>query len=270
VELLVGGGENFALVDEVHPQSFEDAGLHEVADPALGHHRDADRVLDRADHLRVARPRHPALLADLRRDPLEGHHRRRPRLLGDPRLLGGDHIHDHPSAQHLRETSLRRRRRLLHRYLLFKPLPVWPRPSPPWPAAIGAPPPPMLAPSAALLRRDGRPARRRTATAPRAAASGSPRSRCPGKSAPPVAGPRGKALRDRPRAASAARRRARFADETNALLWAGAWTDRAPARRGACGTRRAPSQGARASSRALKTRRARAARARRCQGPARV
>ena len=41
--LFVGRGENFALVDVVDAQGFEDAGFGEVADAGLGHHRDATR-----------------------------------------------------------------------------------------------------------------------------------------------------------------------------------------------------------------------------------
>ena len=42
VVFFVGGREHFALVDVIHAERFEDAGLREVADARLGHHRDAD------------------------------------------------------------------------------------------------------------------------------------------------------------------------------------------------------------------------------------
>ncbi len=37
---LVGGSQDLALVDEVHPERLEDPRLGDVADPALGHHGD--------------------------------------------------------------------------------------------------------------------------------------------------------------------------------------------------------------------------------------
>ena len=55
VIFLVGGRENFALVDEIHFQSLEHLRFGEVADARLGHHRNADRVHDFADDAR-ARP----------------------------------------------------------------------------------------------------------------------------------------------------------------------------------------------------------------------
>ena len=47
------------------------------------------------DHLRVGHPRHAAVAADVRGHALERHHRGRARVLGDLRLLGRDHVHDH-------------------------------------------------------------------------------------------------------------------------------------------------------------------------------
>src|SRR5881398_230305 len=51
VEVLVRGREDLRLVDEVHRERLEDPGLHEVADPRLGHDGDRDRFLDLLDLL---------------------------------------------------------------------------------------------------------------------------------------------------------------------------------------------------------------------------
>jgi hypothetical protein len=72
----------------------------------LRHHRDADRLLDLANHRRVRHPRDTALGADVGGDPLERHHRAGARVLGDPRLLCRGHVHDHPAFEHLGEAGL--------------------------------------------------------------------------------------------------------------------------------------------------------------------
>ena len=64
------------------------------------------RLLDLADHLRIGHPGHSALGADVGRDALERHHRAGARLLGDPRLLGVDDVHDDAALEHLREPAL--------------------------------------------------------------------------------------------------------------------------------------------------------------------
>jgi hypothetical protein len=78
-----------------------------MTDPALGHDRDADRVLDLVDELRIAHPRHAAELADVGGHALERHDRYRPRLLGDARLVGGDDVHDHAAGEHSGQADLR-------------------------------------------------------------------------------------------------------------------------------------------------------------------
>ena len=102
----VGRGQHLGLVDVVDLERLEDLRLDEVADPALGHHRDRHGLLDRADHLRVGHARDAALHADVGRHALERHHRDRAGVLGDPRLLGGDDVHDHAALQHLGEPAL--------------------------------------------------------------------------------------------------------------------------------------------------------------------
>ena len=100
------GRQHLGLVDVVDLERLQDLRLGEVADPALGHHRDAHRLLDLADHPRVGHARDAALRADVGRDALERHHRDGPGLLGDPRLLGVDDVHDHAALEHLGEPAL--------------------------------------------------------------------------------------------------------------------------------------------------------------------
>src|SRR6266536_73550 len=111
VVLLVGRGQDLGLVDVVDLQRLQDAGLHEVADPALGHHRDGDRGLDARDQLGVAHAGDAAIAADVGGDPLQGHHRAGAGLLRDPGLLGRDDVHDHAALQHLGQPGLDLERR---------------------------------------------------------------------------------------------------------------------------------------------------------------
>ena len=106
VVLLVGRGEHLGLVDVVDLQRLEDLRLREVADAALRHDRDADRLLDLGDQLRVRHAGDAAELADVRRDAFERHHGHGARLLGDPRLVGGDDVHDHAAGEHARQPDL--------------------------------------------------------------------------------------------------------------------------------------------------------------------
>src|SRR6266852_395032 len=115
VEFFIRRGEHFTFVDEVHFQCFQDLCFDKVADPAFGHHRNAHCLLNIADHFRVAGPGHDALLADLRWNALQRHHRAGAGLLRDSRLIRTDHVHNHSAAQHLGQTYLRRPCRLLHR-----------------------------------------------------------------------------------------------------------------------------------------------------------
>ena len=54
----------------------------------------------------AAHARHAALAADVGGHPLEGHHRGGAGVLGDLRLLGRGHVHDHAALQHLGEADL--------------------------------------------------------------------------------------------------------------------------------------------------------------------
>ena len=103
---LVGGRQDLGLVDVVDLERLEHLGLGEVADPRLGHHGDRDRLLDALDHHRVGHPGDAAVAADVGGYALERHHRGGAGVLGDLRLLGGDHVHDHAALEHLGQAGL--------------------------------------------------------------------------------------------------------------------------------------------------------------------
>ena len=103
---VVGRRQHLGLVDVVDLERLEHLRLGEVADPRLGHHRDRDRLLDALDHLRIGHPGDAAVAADVGGDALERHHRGGAGVLGDLRLLGRDHVHDHAALEHLGEARL--------------------------------------------------------------------------------------------------------------------------------------------------------------------
>src|SRR5438445_511928 len=71
---------------------------------ALGQHLDGGSdLLGFVDELRLV---HALQLADVGRHALERHHGARAGILGDARVLGGDHVHDHATLEHLGEARL--------------------------------------------------------------------------------------------------------------------------------------------------------------------
>ena len=100
------GRQHLGLVDVVDADRLQHLGLGEVADPALGHHRDRHGADDAVDHVRVAHPGDAALRADVGGHPLERHHGDRAGVLGDLGLLGRHHVHDHAALEHLRHAAL--------------------------------------------------------------------------------------------------------------------------------------------------------------------
>ena len=106
VVALVGRGQHLGLVDVVDLERLQDLGLGEVADPRLGHDRDRHRLLDALDHRRIGHAGDAAVAADVGRHALQRHHRTGAGLLGDPCLLGRDHVHDHAALQHLGQAGL--------------------------------------------------------------------------------------------------------------------------------------------------------------------
>src|SRR3954452_1750121 len=109
---LVGGRQDFRLVDVVDADRLEYLRLDEVADARLGHDRDRDRVHDFRDQQRVAHARYATHGTDVGRDALKGHHGDRAGIFGDARVLGRDDVHDHAALEHLGEALLGRPGRL--------------------------------------------------------------------------------------------------------------------------------------------------------------
>ena len=91
---FVGGSEYFGFVDVVDAQFLENLGFGEVADAALGHHRDGDGGHDLANLFGRGHARYSAFGADLRRNALKSHYRDRAGLLGNYGLLGVGDVHD--------------------------------------------------------------------------------------------------------------------------------------------------------------------------------
>ncbi len=110
VELNVGRREDLAFVDVVDAERFQDLRLDEVSDAALRHDRNGHSAHDLDDLLRIAHACDATRGADVRRDALQGHDRHGARIFGDPRLLGGDDIHDHAALEHPREAAFQRPR----------------------------------------------------------------------------------------------------------------------------------------------------------------
>jgi hypothetical protein len=105
VVLFVGGSEDFALVDVVHFERFEDLRLREVADAHFGHYRDRNHVHDFADDSRCGHSRDAAFLADVGGDALERHYGTGARVFRDFGLRGGGDVHDHAAFQHFGEAD---------------------------------------------------------------------------------------------------------------------------------------------------------------------
>jgi hypothetical protein len=103
---LVGRRQHFGLVDVVDTERLQHLRLGEVPDAALGHDRDRHRLLDAFDHRRVAHTSDSPVAPDVGGHSFERHHRDCTRVFGDLRLLRVDDVHDHATAQHLRESSL--------------------------------------------------------------------------------------------------------------------------------------------------------------------
>jgi hypothetical protein len=65
VVLVIGRGEDLALVDVVDADGLQDLCLDKVADAHLGHDRDRHRLHDALDHRRVAHAGHSAVSPDV-------------------------------------------------------------------------------------------------------------------------------------------------------------------------------------------------------------
>jgi hypothetical protein len=97
---LVGGGEDFALVDVVDAEGFQDARFHEVADAGFGHDGDADGLHDLADLVDGGHAGDAAFAADIGGHALQRHDGGGSGLFGDEGLVGVGDIHDHAAFEH--------------------------------------------------------------------------------------------------------------------------------------------------------------------------
>src|SRR4051812_27256227 len=113
---LVGRREDLGLVDVVDLERFENLGLGEVPNPRLRHHRDRHRLLNLLDDAGACHPRDTARGADVGRHALQRHYGHGAGVLGDLRLLGRGHVHDHAALEHLGETGLDSECRTLGHY----------------------------------------------------------------------------------------------------------------------------------------------------------
>ena len=98
---IVGWRKHFALVDVIDFDGLQYLRLDKVPDAAFRHNGNAHRSLDTLDHGGIAHARHPARRTNIGRNAFEGHNRASSRLLGDARLLGRGHIHNHTALEHL-------------------------------------------------------------------------------------------------------------------------------------------------------------------------
>lgn len=102
---VVGGGEDFAFVDEVDFKCFEDLGFDEVADAAFCHDGDGDGGFDLEDHFGVGHSCDSAIFADVGGDSFEGHDGDGPGIFGDAGLFWVDDIHDDAAFEHFGEAD---------------------------------------------------------------------------------------------------------------------------------------------------------------------
>ena len=100
---VIGGREDFALVDVVDLDGLQDLRLDEMADAAFRHDRDGDGLLDALDHRGIAHARDAAGRADVGGDTLERHDGAGAGGLGDLRLLRRRDVHDDAALEHLGE-----------------------------------------------------------------------------------------------------------------------------------------------------------------------
>src|SRR5258708_26262522 len=83
VVFLVGRRQDFAFVDVIYFERFQNAGFGEVTDAGFGHHRDADGSHDFTNLADGGHAGHTTVSADIGRNTLQSHDRGRSRLFGD-------------------------------------------------------------------------------------------------------------------------------------------------------------------------------------------
>ena len=92
--LLIRRGQNFAFIDIIDLQRFDDLRFDKMADSGLRHDRDRNGFFNCRDHRRIRHPCDSAVFSDVRGHAFERHDRHGACLFGDFRLLHIRHIHD--------------------------------------------------------------------------------------------------------------------------------------------------------------------------------
>mmetsp|Transcript_21547 Transcript_21547/g.36938 ORF Transcript_21547/g.36938 Transcript_21547/m.36938 type:complete len:331 (-) Transcript_21547:81-1073(-) len=113
VVFFVGHGKHLTLINVICLNCLQDLSFHEVANAGFGHDGDAHCLFNSFDHLGVRHARTSAIVTDISRDPFKGHDGASSSLLGDSGLLGGDHVHNHTTLEHLGKACLHPERTLL-------------------------------------------------------------------------------------------------------------------------------------------------------------
>ena len=106
VKLVIGHGKDLALVDVVNLNCLQDLRLYEVSDAGLCHNGDRNSLLDLVDHFGVAHASNTSVLANVRRDALQGHHSHGSSSLGNLGLLHVNHVHDDTALEHTGHATL--------------------------------------------------------------------------------------------------------------------------------------------------------------------
>ena len=70
---IIGRGKNFALINVVDLDGFQNLCIHKLPDPAFCHYGNGNGLLDSTDHLRIAYTGNAAGCTDVCGDPLQCH-----------------------------------------------------------------------------------------------------------------------------------------------------------------------------------------------------
>src|SRR5215813_10096767 len=106
VMLLVGGGQDLALIDEIHAQRFEDLGFDKMADADFCHHGNSNCGHDFSNSFWRGHSSNAAFGPDVGGHSLECHDRNSAGFLGYQRLLGSSNVHYHATLEHFGQTGL--------------------------------------------------------------------------------------------------------------------------------------------------------------------
>ena len=111
---IIGRRKHLALIDIVNLYGLQNLRFGKMSDTAFGHDRDGDRLLNTANHLRVAHARHASRSPYVGGDSFQSHYRTGTCRLGNACLLRGSHIHNHAALQHLCQLAVQLLSLLIH------------------------------------------------------------------------------------------------------------------------------------------------------------